>query len=211
MWLKDEGFLGRVSSWWESYHFQGTPSFSLANKLKMLKFDLKRWNVEEFSNISLRVQNLWKDFNVLEVIEEVCVLTAEERRENDRIRGELEKSTLLEEIYWRQKSRALFLKEGDRNTKFFDHIANSHRRCNTIDRLMVEGELSTDQGIIEGCITHFYRKLYLENVVHRPLLDRPFDEDEVFGVFRDFKGDKALGPDGFTMAFFSILLEHGEN
>ena len=167
--------------------------------------------MEEFSNISLRVQNLWKDFNVLEVIEEVCVLTAEERRENDRIHGELEKSTLLEEIYWRQKSRALFLKEGDRNTKFFDHIANSHRRCNTIDRLMVEGELSTDQGIIEGCITHFYRKLYLENVVHRPLLDRPFDEDEVFGVFRDFKGDKALGPDGFTMAFFSILLEHGEN
>ena len=55
MWLKDEGFLGRASSWWESYHFQGTHSFSLANKLKMLKLDLKRWNVEEFGNIGLRV------------------------------------------------------------------------------------------------------------------------------------------------------------
>ena len=31
---------------------------------------------------------------------------------------ELEKTTLLEEICWRQKSRALFLKEGDRNTIF---------------------------------------------------------------------------------------------
>ncbi|XP_050243704.1 uncharacterized protein LOC126692222 [Quercus robur] len=142
MWLKDEGFLGRVSSWWESYHFQETPSFSLANKLKMLKLDLKRWNVEEFGNIGLKVQNLWKDLKVLEVIEEVRALTVEERREKDRIHGELEKSILLEEICWRQ--------------------------------------------------------LYSKNVVHRPILDevvfssifeedatwldRPFDEDEVFGV-----------------------------
>ena len=97
MWLKDEGFLERVSSWWKSYHFQGTPSFSLANKLKMLKLDLKRWNVEEFGDIGLRVQNLWKDFIELEVIEDDHVLTVEESREKDRIRGELEKTTLLEE------------------------------------------------------------------------------------------------------------------
>ena len=98
MWLKDEGFLERVSSWWETYLFQGTPSFSLANKLKMLKLDLKRWNVEEFGNIGLRVQNLWKDFNELEVIEDDRVPSVEESREKDRISGELEKATLLEEI-----------------------------------------------------------------------------------------------------------------
>ena len=72
-----------VSSWWESYLFQGTPSFSLANKLKMLKLDLKRWNVEEFGDIGLRVQNLWKDFNVLEVIKDDCVLTTEESMEKE--------------------------------------------------------------------------------------------------------------------------------
>ena len=33
-------------------------------------------------------------------------------------------------------------------------------------------------------------------------LDRPFDEDEVFGVVHDFNGDKVPGPNGFTMAFF---------
>ena len=83
---------------------------------------------------------------------------------------------------------------------------------------MVDGEISTDQGLIERCITQFYRQLYLENEVHRPLLDdiafsriseedaswldRPLDEDEVFGVVHDFNGDKAPGPDSFTMAFF---------
>ena len=33
-------------------------------------------------------------------------------------------------------------------------------------------------------------------------LDRPFDEEVVFGVINDFNGDKAPGPDGFPMAFF---------
>ena len=33
-------------------------------------------------------------------------------------------------------------------------------------------------------------------------LDRPFDEDEVYGVIHGFNGDKAPGPDGLSMAFF---------
>ena len=85
MWLIDEGFLERVRSWWESYHFQGSPSYTLANKLKMLKLDLKRLNVEEFGNIGLRAQNLRKDLNVLEVIEDDCVLSVLESMEKDRI------------------------------------------------------------------------------------------------------------------------------
>ena len=107
-----------MCSWWESYHFHGTLSYTLANKLKSLKLDLKRWNVKEYGNVGFRVQNLWKDFNVLEVIEDDCVLIVEESMEKERICGELEKTTLLEEIYWKQKSRALFLKERDRNTIF---------------------------------------------------------------------------------------------
>ena len=83
MWLKDEGFVERVYSWQESYHFHGSPSYTLANKLKMLKLDLKRWNVKEYGNVGFRVQNLWKDFNVLEVIKDDCVLTTEESMEKE--------------------------------------------------------------------------------------------------------------------------------
>ena len=42
IWLKDKGFVDRVRCWWDSYHFQGAPSFVLANKLKLLKMDLKK-------------------------------------------------------------------------------------------------------------------------------------------------------------------------
>ena len=210
--------MERVRALWDSYHVLGAPSFVLANKLKLLKIDLKKWNVEVFGNGEDRVRNLWKDLSDLEMTEESRVLLEEERLELERVRGKLEKVTLMEEICRRQKSRVLCIRGGDRNTKFFHCVANSHRRFNSIDKLMVDGELSLDPKAIVGGISHVYRQLYTENVAHRPLLDdvefsciseedalwldRPFDEDEVFGVISDFKGDKALGLDGFSMAFF---------
>ena len=42
MLLKDEGFVERVQSWWDSYNILGAPSFVSANKLKLLKNDLKK-------------------------------------------------------------------------------------------------------------------------------------------------------------------------
>ena len=149
MWFKDEGFVDR-----DSYQVHGAPSFILANKLKLLKNDLKRWNVEVFCLVEVRIKKLWKDLSVLENMEESWGLSAEERVEMGRIREELEKATLLEEICWRQKSRVLCVREGDRNTKIFHRIANSHRRVNSINRLMVDGVLSLDWATIANCISH---------------------------------------------------------
>ncbi|XP_023904183.1 uncharacterized protein LOC112015948 [Quercus suber] len=58
MWLKDEGFVETVQSWWESYNVLGAPSFVLPNKLKLLKTNLKKWNVEVFGNVEDRVRKL---------------------------------------------------------------------------------------------------------------------------------------------------------
>ena len=217
IWLKDEGFVDKVRCWWEYYHFQGTSSFDLAKKLKMLKTNLKKWKVEVFGNVEEQGKQLWKDLVDLENIEESHGLTAEERLELDRIQGELEKASLLEEICWRQESRVLCIREGDKNTKFFHRLVNSHRRFNSNDSPMVDGVLSSNLEDITECISRFYWQLYSENVAYRPVLDdvefsrileeeaiwieRPFDEEEVFRVINGFNGDKAPSPDGYSMAF----------
>ncbi len=125
---------------------------------------------------------------------------------------------LLEGISWCQKSWAIWLKEGDKNTKFFHCLVNSHRRYKSISTLSINGVMSTEQNAISDTITQFYTSLYTEQVGWRPKLDglefsmisaddviwleRPFDVEEVEGVIKHFNGDKVPGPDGFPMVFF---------
>ena len=170
--------------------------------------------MEEFGNVEDKGKKLWSDLQGLEAVEESHVLTVEENLDKERIKGELEKMTLMEEICWRQKLRVFCIKEGDRNTEFFHRMANSHRRFNYIDMLMVDRVMSSDRGSTAECITHFYRRLYSKNEVHRPIsddvdfggiseedalwLDRPF-ENEVSRVVSGFNSDKSLGPYAFSM------------
>ena len=82
--------------------------------------------------------------NVLDAKEETHRLTLEEKLVQVNLRSNIEKLTLLEEISWRQKSRVLHLKEGDANTRFFHRMANSNRKNNGIESLMVNGTLSSN-------------------------------------------------------------------
>jgi hypothetical protein len=135
----------------------------------------------------------------------------------------LERSAYLEEVSWRQKSRALWLREGDNNTKFFHRLANSNRRHNSIESLVVEGNTIVEADEIKNHIVEYYKNLYSEQYLWRPTVDdlsflsiddeeqswmeREFEEGEVWEVVRNFKGDKAPGPDGFSLAFFQHCWE----
>jgi hypothetical protein len=50
----------------------------------------------------------------------------------------------MEEVSWRQKSRVIWLKEGDKSTKFFHSIANSNKRYNSINSLLI-GDTSSSE------------------------------------------------------------------
>jgi hypothetical protein len=217
-WLKADGFLERVRDWWGSYQFTSTPSFVFANKLKALKGDLRKWNVEEFGHVTMKKNMMMADLRELDVVEESRPLSVEEKCKKETTSVELDKLILMEEICWRQKSRALWLQEGDKNSKLFHRLANSHRNVNSIAKMNIDGILSSNQDEIRDHIAFFYENLYMETGYSRPMLDgmqfsaisgedaewleRPFDEEEIAGVVQGFNGDKALGPDGFSLAFF---------
>lgn len=62
---------------------------------------------------------------------------------------ELQELAKLEEISWRQRSKFLWIKAGDKNIKFFHKIANAYRRYNKL-RTQKFGELVEDQEEIKG-------------------------------------------------------------
>uniref|UniRef100_A0A2N9I908 Reverse transcriptase domain-containing protein n=1 Tax=Fagus sylvatica TaxID=28930 RepID=A0A2N9I908_FAGSY len=183
MWLRSEGFVERVKHWWESYLFEGSPGHILSQKLKALKADLRQWNKDVFGDVGVRKGELMREIQQLDALEESRTLS-----------------------------------EGDRNTKFFHRMANSHWRNNFIGCLNIEGTVTSDPKEVEEGIVQYYKHLYCESTPWRPTLNGlpfktlvseeanslilPFGEDEVLEAVRCMSGDKAPGPDGFTMAFY---------
>lgn len=97
-----------------------------------------------FGNVNVKKQQLWRNLDALDVKGETHPLTTEEILEQVNLRTEIEKITLLEEISWRQKSEVLHLKDGDSNTIFFHRMANSNRRNNSIDNLIINESFSSN-------------------------------------------------------------------
>jgi hypothetical protein len=84
MWLKSEGFVDRVKQWWDSYYFQGSLSFVVANKLKVLKVHPRIWNEEVFSDVGKKKKILFEEVCAFDTIEEEKTLGNEERRRGGR-------------------------------------------------------------------------------------------------------------------------------
>ena len=97
-----------------------------------------------------------EQLNYWDSLERLRPLSEEDRRSQRTTKDEFSHCAILEEISWRQKSRALWLKEGDSNTKFFHRMANARRRGNFIGSLTVTGvRLNKEEKFKEGIGSYF--------------------------------------------------------
>jgi len=107
-----------------------------------MKLKLKEWNKKDFGNIFVdkkSVEIKLQELNQALIIDGFDKVKSEQA---DKHNQEWENLCKQEEIFWRQKSRVQWLKEGEQNTRFFHRstIANkTHNRISTI--LNEDGEL----------------------------------------------------------------------
>ena len=160
MWLKFQGFKEILKGWWQNLQFHESFSFFLTAKLKAQKGILKTWNREVFSRVkanqkdALRKVTFWND------LEKERGLGLKEAEERAKARDDFKGWALMEETSRRQKSRETWLKEEDRNTRFFHRMANAHRRRNCFKSISINGrKLDKEADIKEGLVDAFQNLL----------------------------------------------------
>ena len=97
--MRVEGFVDRVQQWWNGYNFVGLPGFILAQKLKALKADLKKWN-KEFGDLAFRKKILLTELMGFDAREELLGLSNEEQLRRIQLKGDVEQLASLEGISW---------------------------------------------------------------------------------------------------------------
>ncbi|KAK9283569.1 hypothetical protein L1049_011817 [Liquidambar formosana] len=90
--------------------------FIMSQKLKVLRKSLRKWNWEVFGDINLCVEHEKRNLEAIQLVisnlEPSNALFATE----DLMKWSLAHALKVQEIFWKEKSRAKWIQEGDRNT-----------------------------------------------------------------------------------------------
>ncbi|KAL0456254.1 UNVERIFIED_CONTAM: LINE-1 retrotransposable element O protein [Sesamum latifolium] len=139
-----------------------------------------------------------------------------------RAKEELSKLISQEKIFWKQRSKDLWLKEGDRNSNFFHAKASRRFQTNYIQKIKrAGGEWADSVKEVQRCILDYFQEMftcgrpssddiqrgveYLPTVVDVDMveaLQQPFSEEEVTKAIFHMSPLKSPGPDGLPPVFF---------
>ncbi|PKI47653.1 hypothetical protein CRG98_031939 [Punica granatum] len=146
--------------------------------------------------------------------------TVETKELEEKLLLELEENLTRKDLIWRQKSRELWLKEGDRNSKFF-HLSTVIRRSSNHIAAIKDnnGEWTQDHQGIGNYFLRNFQELF--NTSHPDILDdleelvsqvitqsendsltRTPEDQEILTALNSILNLKAPGPDGLPSLFY---------
>lgn len=113
-----------MEAWGTNLHMR--PMVKFATKLKILKKKLRLWNKVEFGNIHQAVKNVEDHILTMELLYDQ--VPSDNKRQLAQAHQELHMRLETDENFWRRKTNIRWIKEGDKNTRFFHHSVKMRRQ-----------------------------------------------------------------------------------
>jgi len=135
------------------------------------------------------------------------------------LRQRLDKLLIKDDMFWKQRAKTFWYRDGDLNTKFFHAATSTRRKLNRIEHLEDEHgfECRSEDGlkhIARDYFMHLFQKspstrASVINLVpnsitgdDNDLLTANFTLEEFKQAAFSMQADKCLGPDGFNPGFY---------
>ncbi|XP_057785445.1 uncharacterized protein LOC131002988 [Salvia miltiorrhiza] len=221
MWIDHPDFLTVVRDSWEEAVPTPCPIIKVMLKLKRLKGKLRDWNRNGFGNIDDQLATLQQELAVIQ--DNIAANGYNEDNFNEEVSKQAAITTILnrKNTHLQQMSRISWLKDGDRNTKFFHRMLRFRNSCSPIGHLNIGGVISYDQKAIEQHIIEHFTTLFsqdtrqnVEIVELEAIIDMQVtieqnkdltaipSELEIAATVMGMEANSAPGPDGFSGIFY---------
>jgi hypothetical protein len=151
IWATNAHYSEIVKQAWHSY--QG----DLADKLTHTLNSLHSWGNKTFGNIPKRIKETQNELDRLQNNSDSQDLSQQIYAKEKELDDLLEK----EEMWWSQRSRALWLTHGDKNTNFFHQKASHRKKRNKIESIRDnQGANHYDHDEIEDIFLKHFQQLF---------------------------------------------------
>jgi exonuclease III len=210
IWTTDKNHISIVQQAWKNK--QGT----INDKLQYTLNELHKWGENTFGIIPKRIKETQLELARLQNLTNTPLLHQQMANKEKLLDELLEK----EEMWWSQRSRALWLTHGDKNTKFFHLKASQRRKKNKIEAITDPGgNIHTEKDKIDQTFLEYFQLLFTSqntidvtettqivqnriNIEQHDLLAASYTEMEVINAIKDMKSLAAPGPDGLPAKFY---------
>ncbi|KAL0378315.1 UNVERIFIED_CONTAM: hypothetical protein Sradi_3137000 [Sesamum radiatum] len=194
------------------------PQLGVAKRIRTLQADFIRWDYDHFGNIRHQIKSH---------SDRLCAhreqsVTATTQVEIEGLKLNIEELVSKEEILWRQRAKAFWLTEGDRNTRFFRAKAFEQKAAKNINKLCDEdGREVSGSEDIQRLILRYFSSIFRST---RPSVDameegvanlesrvtmamneellRPYTSEEIVHALKQMHPLKSPGPDGMSPIFY---------
>ncbi|XP_073025066.1 uncharacterized protein [Primulina eburnea] len=152
-WLLNEDCRLVVENGWKA----SDPTLSLGDRMEHCKVALLQWDKNKIRHTPRILKAQREKLNGLRTSDN---WRSHEAQINE-LEEEIEDLASKEEMYWRQRSRISWLKDGDRNTKFFHSKASNRRIQNTITGLISShGDWCTENREMSTIVLDYFESLF---------------------------------------------------
>lgn len=215
MWERSDTLQDTINSSWGGAE-RAMSMAEVSSKLSGLQRSLRVWSKRYFGSVVKNTAALRKKLEVLWNQRP----SAERDKNIKRVSWDLDEVLHREEIMWSQRFRATWLREGDKNTKYFHRKATWRRKKNTTSKLKDENGTSVEKkeefkemtnaifnqlfSKDEGVVPHELIDILAERVNDdmNNILKNEFSEKEVSDALFQIGPLKVPGSDGFPSRLF---------